>query len=203
VKDLGVIIDSELKFDKHINHIVSRAQQVANLIHKCFVSKDTNTLVQAYTTYVRPLLEYASSVLSPHSVVLVKKIESDQRRFTKRISRCDKLNCCSRLAKLGIDSLELRRLRFGLISTYKILFGLMDTSPDSFISQCTSRAKRGHSLKIFAPQSSSIDAHKYFFSRRVIQCWNDLPACDETFTSFASFKQLLNKVDLIYVLHTV
>jgi len=29
-KTLGVIIDSELKFDKHINHIVSRAQQVAN-----------------------------------------------------------------------------------------------------------------------------------------------------------------------------
>jgi len=26
VKDLGVIIDSELMFDKHINHIVSRAQ---------------------------------------------------------------------------------------------------------------------------------------------------------------------------------
>jgi len=39
---LGVIIDSELKFDKHINQIVSRAQQVANFIHKCLVSKDTN-----------------------------------------------------------------------------------------------------------------------------------------------------------------
>jgi len=40
VNNLWVIIDSELKFDKHSNQIVSRAQQVANLIHKCFVSKD-------------------------------------------------------------------------------------------------------------------------------------------------------------------
>ena len=52
----------ELKFDKHINQTASRAQQVANLIHKCFVSKDTNMLVQAYTTYIRPLLVYALSV---------------------------------------------------------------------------------------------------------------------------------------------
>ena len=63
LKDLGVVIDSELKFDKHINQIVSRARQVANLIHKCFMSKDLiYMLVQAYTTYVRSLLEYASSV---------------------------------------------------------------------------------------------------------------------------------------------
>ena len=58
-------------------------------------------------------------------------------------------NYCSRLAKLGIHSLELRRLRFDLINTYKILFGLMNTSQDSLFSQCSSRATRGHSLKLF------------------------------------------------------
>ena len=103
---------------------------------------------------------------------LLKKIESVQRRFTKRITRCDKLNYGSRLAKLGIDSLEeeLRRLRLVLIyNTYNTLFGLVDTSPDSFFSQYTSRATCGHSLKLIVPQSSSIDAHKYFFSRRVVQ----------------------------------
>jgi len=33
-KDLGVIIDNKLKFDLHINNIVSRAPKRANLIHK-------------------------------------------------------------------------------------------------------------------------------------------------------------------------
>ena len=45
-------------------------------------------------------------------------------------------------------------------------------------------------------KQSSIDAHKYFISHRVVQCWNDLRACDKNSTSLASFKQLLNKVDL-------
>ena len=39
------------------------------------------TLTHAFTTYVRPLLEYATCVWSPHSVGYVKKIESVQRRF--------------------------------------------------------------------------------------------------------------------------
>jgi len=35
-------------------------------------------------SHVRPLLEYASCVWSPHSVSQIKKIESVQCRFTKR-----------------------------------------------------------------------------------------------------------------------
>ena len=41
VKDFGVIIDNRLKFDIHMSHIVSHAHRIANLIHKCFVSKPT------------------------------------------------------------------------------------------------------------------------------------------------------------------
>ena len=73
MKDLGVIIDNRLKFDVHINHIVTHARKLANLIHKCFVSKHPPTLTLAITAYVRPLLEYATRVKSPHSVGRVKK----------------------------------------------------------------------------------------------------------------------------------
>ena len=69
VRDLGVTVDSHLKFDVHINQIVTRApHRLANLIHKCFVSKDPPTLVHAFTSYVRPLLECASCVWSPYTV---------------------------------------------------------------------------------------------------------------------------------------
>jgi len=36
IKDLGVNIDSDCKFNNHISHIVARAHTRANLIHKCF-----------------------------------------------------------------------------------------------------------------------------------------------------------------------
>ena len=59
-----MITDSQLKFDVHVNNIVMRAHNIANLIHKCFVSMDSPTLMKAFLVYVRPvgLLEYASCV---------------------------------------------------------------------------------------------------------------------------------------------
>ena len=48
VKDLGVIIDSHLSFDAHVTKTVARAFTRANLIHKCFTSRDTATLWRAF-----------------------------------------------------------------------------------------------------------------------------------------------------------
>jgi ribonucleases P/MRP protein subunit RPP40 len=104
-KDLGVIIDNSLKFKSHINSIVAKANSRACLIHKCFVTRDIPTLVRAFKTYVRPLLEYASTVWSPSCVT---SIESVQRKFTKRLLGCRQLDYATRLAKLDLQSLELR-----------------------------------------------------------------------------------------------
>jgi len=106
VKDLEVIMDSQLKSDVHVNNIVLRAHNIANLIHKCFVSKDPPTLMKALLVYVRPVLEYASCV-SPQSVGLIRKIESVQRRFTKRFPCCKHMTYNDRLVKLNIDSLDV------------------------------------------------------------------------------------------------
>ena len=63
--DLGITIDRDLKFQEHINSITHKANVRANLIHRCFVSKNVKNLIRAFKTYVRPLLEYNSSVWSP------------------------------------------------------------------------------------------------------------------------------------------
>jgi len=68
VSDLGVFIDDSANFSSYIHRIVTRASARANLIHKCFLSKDTSTLTRAFIVYVRPLLEYASVVWSPYLV---------------------------------------------------------------------------------------------------------------------------------------
>ena len=84
VKDLGVIIDNHLKFSTQIFNVVSKANARACLIHKCFLSRDVATLVRAFTTYVRRHLEYASIVWSPVYTKYIQRLESVQRRFTKK-----------------------------------------------------------------------------------------------------------------------
>jgi len=81
VKDL----DSKLKFFKYIGNSVARAHARSNLIHKCFLSRNVQTLTRAFTVYVRRLLEYGSCVWSPHFKSEIDRIESVQRRFTKRL----------------------------------------------------------------------------------------------------------------------
>ena len=76
VKDLGVFVDSHLTFHSHIDSIVARAFTRSNLILKCFVSRDVNTLMRAFTVYARPILENASCVWSPYQVGKIKQFES-------------------------------------------------------------------------------------------------------------------------------
>ena len=82
---LGIHTDSSLKFSSHISELVAKAQNRACVIHKCFLSKDRNTLVKAYETHVRPLLEYAVCVWSPYQLEDITKVESVQWRCTKRL----------------------------------------------------------------------------------------------------------------------
>ena len=49
IKDLGVIISSDLKFNHHISSIVARGHRVNNLIYKCFHCRDADVLLKVYS----------------------------------------------------------------------------------------------------------------------------------------------------------
>jgi len=83
-----IIVDSSLKFTSHINSIVSKANGRADLIRKCFVSHNPDVMIHAFKVYVRPMLEYAVSVWSPCYNYATDKVESVQRKFTKRLRGC-------------------------------------------------------------------------------------------------------------------
>ena len=78
IRDVGVLVDSRLSFHDHMNSIVSRGHVRAAQIWRCFMCKDVDNLIKAFTMYVRPMLEYCSPDLVNH-------VESVQRRFTKRL----------------------------------------------------------------------------------------------------------------------
>jgi len=68
------------------------------------------TRQKSFTTYVRPLSEYATPVWSPFTVADITNIESVQRSFTERLPGLRHLAYTKRLGVLCTESLELRRL---------------------------------------------------------------------------------------------
>jgi len=85
----------------------------------------------------------------------IETLEKAQRRFTKRIPEPKDLTYCQRLARLKLDSLELRRLRHDLIFTHKLVFGLTDRKLSDFVVLRNDARSRGHPYKLFLPGCSS------------------------------------------------
>ena len=71
-------------------------------------------LFVAFTTYVGSLLEYNSPVWSPRYVYLKDKLESVQRRVTKRLNGFGRISYAARLDRLKAETLELCRLKSNL-----------------------------------------------------------------------------------------
>ena len=100
-RDLGITVTSNLSFSEHIKDIVAKAHQRANMIHRCFVSRNVNLLVRAFTVYVRPLLEHNSVIWSPPLKQDITAVEQVQRRFTKRLQGLRDLPHIERLRLLN------------------------------------------------------------------------------------------------------
>ena len=156
-RDLGITVVSNLSPTSHFTEIVAKAHQRANIILRCFTSGDINVLVRAFTVYLRPIVEHNSVIWSPglkHDIDLIEKV---QRRFTKRLYGLKCLSYADRLSKLGLCSLELRRLHLDPIFCYKIVFGMVNISFND-LSHLARSQKQGvtcmEDYKLYKPQTT-------------------------------------------------
>ena len=195
VMDLGITIDTDLRFKLHINNIISKANQRSALIRRCFLSHNAQNLIRAFQTYVRPILEYASTTWSPSYITLINQIESVQRHFTKLIPQCRHLPYPDRLATLGIQSLEHRRLISDLTMCYNIIHHNNSLNQQTFFTINPNTYTRGHSLRIKIPLAKS-NVRLHFFTHRIAPVWNALPDELVTAPSLNIFKRRLQKTNL-------
>jgi hypothetical protein len=193
--DLGVSFDERLSFSPHVSKIVAKASGRAKLILKCFRSRDSQLLVRAFCTFVRPLLEFSSIIWSPYTATDIKRIESVQRSFTKSITDLRSCTYNERLLNLGLDSLQCRRLKTDLIFCYKLIHGHVNMHSDNFFTRSVNTHLRGNSFKLVKPRSASV-REANFFSHRVVDIWNSLPDSILTAESVSCFKRRLNGFDL-------
>ena len=127
--DLGVIIDTHLSFSHHILSTAKKASRQSALILRCFLSRDADNLKLAFCTYVRPIVENASPIWSPHTQKDTDLLENVQRRFTKSISKLHYLPYTARLSCLNIPTLSCRRTRIDLCTVFRYLAPLYQFEP--------------------------------------------------------------------------
>ena len=82
-RDLGVTITKDLKFHSHISKICMRAKGLIGRVKRCFTSRNSRFILKLYTTYVRPVLEYAAPLWNPTYLTDIRNLETVQRRKTK------------------------------------------------------------------------------------------------------------------------
>ena len=76
-KYLGIQLDNTLSWYTHITTTINKATKMLNFIKKNLVIQLRKST--AYTTLVRPILEYVTEVWDPHHKFLIHKIEMVQR----------------------------------------------------------------------------------------------------------------------------
>ena len=112
---------------------------------------------------------------------------------------CQKLSYDTRLKRLGLDRLELRRLYADLIMCYKMAHKLVNIPFDQFFTLSQHNSTRGHSFKLFYPDSR-VNARANFFSLRIISLWNRLLPSLVQVHNLIKFKSMLRTVDLSFAL---
>lgn len=190
-KDLGVIIQNNLSPEKHINKLVSGIYTMSGNMKVALNYLDENMLAKIIKSMIRPRLEYAAVVWSPHLKKHVNKLEKIQRSVTRLVPSLREMSYEGRLEKLNLPSLKERRERGDMIMMYKCTLGLVKLDKDDIITRDTG-ITRGHSYKVKKPICKN-DIKKFSFPYRSIEQWNRLAEEVVRARNIHIFKQKLDE----------
>ena len=143
-RDLGVLVDSELKFREQAASAVSKATQILAVIRRSIQLIDRTTLPLLYKTLVRPLLEYGNVLWGPFNRADQKLVERVQRRATRLVDEIRTEPYTERLRLLGLPSLYYRRRRGDMIFLFQMLHSGLDLDPAVFFTPAAKATTRGH-----------------------------------------------------------
>ena len=188
-KDLGVHIDKELKFSKHVEMQVNKANSILGLIRRSYEFLNGETLKMLFVALVRPHIEFANCVWSPRLEKDKTLIESVLRRATKCVPGLKDLSYNERLEKLKLPSMSYRRIRGDLIEVYKFMNNMYKCESPFKINTCSTR---GHKFKIIKEHCKTA-VRQNFFSNRVVDTWNMLDPKTVSASSINAFKNAIDK----------
>ncbi len=141
-----------------------------------FLQRNINRCPEAiktlcYQTFVRPIVEYASTVWDPPTEKNIKSVENVQRqaaRFVKSDYR-RRSSVTTTIESLNWVSLVSRRAEAKLVMMYRITNNLVDVTTSALTVAPT--RTRGNTHRYLQP-STRIEAYKHSFFPSTIMSWN-------------------------------
>ena len=191
-KDLGIIFEKSLKFNKHVLNVVNRCKKLTGLIKRTFRFMDKRLFLQLYKTLIRSVVDYGIIVWYPSSRKNIQLIENIQKRATKTVPELKDMPYEERLRNLNLHTLLYRRQRFDLVQIFKIINGFDNIDISKFFT-FNDNNTRGHLFRL-EKQHVRKSLRLNFFPTRCINEWNNLPEEIVCKTSVDSFKIALDKL---------
>ena len=191
-KYLGGTIQSDLKWDSHINSITTKANKTLGFLRRNINISSTTVKEQACKSLVRPSLEYACSVWDPYTKENITQLEQVQRRAARYVT--NRYHNTSSVSNM-IEHLNWRRSDARLVMLYKISHELI-AIPKTDIRIPPFRFSRNmHSLSYQIPPTR-LQLRQQSFFPRTIRNWNSLPLNtvkkSDSVESFKSVVSLIN-----------
>jgi len=186
MNDLGVNINSKLRWNNHITNITKKANQRLWLIKRTIgyrapVMAKTTT----YITMVRSLLEYGTPVWNPSTKDNLTQLETIQRKATNYILNnppyyaLGHIPYKQRLIACNLLPTSYRREFYDLIFFIKCIKGWMHFSILDYTAFIINRHNRptrntNHGLNLTTIQTR-LEATSHFYTHRITRTWNSLP----------------------------
>ncbi|XP_026325292.1 uncharacterized protein LOC113234212 [Hyposmocoma kahamanoa] len=182
IRDLGVLVDSNLRFDSHIKKTVNKGfRMMGFVLRNAKEFKKSSSKIKLFQALVLPGLEFNSVIWTPHYEVYIKRLESVQKRFLYHLAfgdlEAERLPGYSqRLEHYKLTSLINRRKRLDLIFLHKIVNGSLDC-PEllnmlQFNTPC--RLPRKSAYNFFAVVGSKTNLGHFALLPRLCRTYNSL-----------------------------
>jgi len=188
---LGVTISSDLRWHDHINRITSKATRTLNFVRRNVYNCSSEAKSLAYTSLVRPQLEYAAAAWDPYRIGDIQAIEKVQRRAARFVFRDYRhtTSVTNLLDRLHWPSLSSRRTISRLTLFYKAAHNLPGIPLQHL--QRPSRSTRTADDTTFISLSARTDPYRHSFFPRTVNDWNQLTREQRTKPSADAFRQSL------------
>ena len=191
-KYLGVTLSNDLSWHNQVCTVAQRSNSALHLIARNLHNCPKATRALAYTTLVRPKMEYCAAVWDPHLKEDVDVLERVNRRAARMVHNLgwyeQGVSPTALLSDLGWQTLATRRKHQRLHLMFNISHGLVAVPPTRLVKH--ERLTRGHSRK-YKVLSSTHNKVKNSFYHRTIPTWNSLPEDAVSSDTLASFKSKL------------